>query len=321
MKAVVLDHSCSAEEMPLKDIPVPQVCSGWVLVKVKAFGLNHSEVILRIHEINNSYIQKPIVPGIECAGIIADASDSDLHIGDAVVALMGGMGRSFNGSYAEYALLPRKNVFKIEQGSLTWEQIAAIPETYYTACGSLFECLLLKPEDTLLVRGATSTVGQAAIQVAHAIGAKVIATSRSSRSFDKMKSIGADACLTDDGNLRAQMTHEIRPNKVLELIGPSTLPDSMSSVSHPGYVCCTGVLGNKFAFSNFNPIRDIPNGVFLSSFYSNYPTKQAIDHIFGFIREHRLKPLYSRRFTLEQICEAHELLEHGGAGGKIVIVV
>ena len=105
MKAVVLTEPTLAENVVLSDVSVPQVRPGWVLVKVKAFGLNHSEQILRLSEIQADYINRPIIPGIECVGEIVDPSDSHFQKGEKIAALMGGMGRSFNGSYAEYVLL------------------------------------------------------------------------------------------------------------------------------------------------------------------------------------------------------------------------
>ena len=150
MKAVVLTKPTKAEDIVLSDVEIPKVKPGWVLVKIKAFGLNHSEQILREFEIENDYINKPIIPGIECVGEIADASDSGLEVGQKVVALMGGMGRSFGGSYAEYALLPVHHVFPVET-NLSWTKMGAIPETYFTAWGSLFQCLNLQPSDKLLI--------------------------------------------------------------------------------------------------------------------------------------------------------------------------
>ena len=316
MKAVVLTGRCEATEMIISEIPVPEVRPGWVLVKIHAVGLNHSEALLRMFEIENDYIQKPIVPGIECVGEVEDPSDGELAKGDRVVALMGGMGRSFNGSYAEYALLPAGNVFKVDT-EMDWISLAAIPETYFTAYGSLFECLLLQKDDTLLVRGATSTVGLAAIQLAKAVGAKVIATSRRETTFEKLEAVGADLCMVDDGNLATRIGE--RPNKVLELIGPATLSDSMACVSRHGYICNTGILGNKFTIEHFDPIKMIPNGVFLTGFFSNYPTQASIDGIISLLEASGQKPLYSKVFTLEQIAEAHTLLEKGGAGGKIIL--
>ena len=320
MRAIVLTGRCEASEMKVSEIPVPQAQPGWILVKIHAAGLNHSEALLRLFEIENDYIHKPIVPGIECVGEVEVPSDSGLAKGDKVVALMGGMGRSFNGSYAEYALLPASNVFKVNT-DLSWIELAALPETYFTAYGSLTECLLLQKGDVLLVRGATSTVGLAAIQIAKAMGAAVIASSRRDASFEKLKAVGADYCVIDDGNIADQLTSELRPNKVLELIGPATLQDSLKCVSHPGYVCNTGILGNKFTVQNFDPIKYIPNGVFLSGFFSNYPTQEAIDGILRLLQISGQKPLYSKVFKLEEISEAHTLLEKGGSGGKIILSV
>ncbi len=305
--------------MKVSDIPTPTARPGWVLVKIHAAGLNHSEVLLRQFEIENDYIQKPIVPGIECVGEVCDPSNSGLKQGDKVIALMGGMGRSFNGSYAEYTLLPTQNVFKVET-DLDWVSLAAIPETYFTAYGSLTECLSLNHQDTLLIRGATSTVGQAAIQLAHVMGAVVIAACRHESSFAKMKAIGADYCVIDDEHLSKQPLPQC-PNKILELIGPKTLRDSLLTVSHPGYVCNTGILGNVFTIDHFDPIKYIPNGVLLSGFFSNYPTQEVISAMFQLISSKHIKPLYSKVFKLNEIAEAHALLENGRAGGKIIVTM
>ncbi len=319
MRAIVLNGCCRAEELQVSEIPVPQVRPGWVLVKIYAAGLNHSEALLRMYEADNDYINTPIVPGIECVGVIADASDSDFRKGDRVMALMGGMGRSFNGSYAEYALLPVKNVFRTDT-DLDWLSLAAIPETYYTAYGSLVESLMLSERDCLLVRGATSTVGQAAIQLAKAIGCRVIAACRRESSFEGLRRIGADECVVDDGAL-ADKAFGRRPNKVLELIGPKTLHDSLLTVDHPGYVCSTGLLGKQFTVAQFDPIKYIPNGVFLTGFFSNFPTRQAINNMLMLIRKGGIQPLYSKVFALDEIVEAHTLLEQGGAGGKIILKI
>lgn len=304
--------------MHVSEIPIPEVRSGWVLVRIHAAGLNHSEALLRMFEIENDYIRKPVVPGIECVGEVADPSDSGLAKGDKVIALMGGMGRSFNGSYAEYALLPATNVFKVET-DLDWVSLAAIPETYFTAYGSLTECLLLNENDTLLVRGTTSTVGQAAIQLGKALGAKVIAACRKEKDFGRLKAIGADFCCIDNGLLAEILPSEMHPNKILELVGPATLQDSLRCVTKPGYVCNTGILGNVFTVEHFDPIKYIPNGVFLTGFFSNFPTQEIIDSLFRLINEQRVKPLYAKVFRLDEIVEAHTLLEKGGAGGKIIL--
>lgn len=319
MKAIVINGCCKAEDLHISEIPTPQVKPGWVLVKVRAAGLNHSEALMRLYEADRDYIHTPIVPGIECVGEVADASDSGLRVGDRVIAIMGGMGRSFDGSYAEYALLPATHVFRVDT-DLDWTSLAAVPETYFTAHGSLFESLRLEAGETLLVRGATSTVGMAAVQLAKAVGARVIAACRRESSFEKLQAAGADHCVIDDERLSEHPWAE-RPNKMLELVGIKTLYDSLRTVTEPGYVCHTGNLGFVFTASDFNPIKDIPNGVYLTSFYSNYPTQAVINDLFRLIRRGGIRPLYSKVFGMDEIATAHKLLETGGAGGKIILRV
>ena len=317
MKAVVLTKPTKGENVVLSEIAVPEVKPGWVLVRVKAFGMNHSEQILREFEIQNEYIRKPIIPGIECVGEVADPSDSGLDKGQKVVSLMGGMGRSFNGSYAEYALLPTHHVFPVET-ALSWEEMAAIPETYFTAWGSLFQCLRLTKEDRLLVRGATCALGYVAIQIAKAIGCTVIGTTHRESKLPLLKIAGCDECVLDDGSLRGKISGV---TKALELIGIKTVQDTMMSVEQGGIVCNTGVLGKVYEWNHFDPIKDIPNGVYLTGFYSNYPTAKMMQDIFRFMDEHEVKPLIGATYDFDHIREACIALDEGKVNGKIVVTV
>ena len=322
MKAVVLYKTCSPEELKISEVPVPAVKPGWVLIRVKAFGLNRSELIMRAYEADAPYIKLPRIPGIECAGEIDDPSDSNFIKGQRVVALMGGMGRSFDGSYAEYTLVPSKNVFKVDT-ILGWEELAAIPETYYTAYGSLFESLQLKPEDTLLIRGGTSALGLSAIQLAKSVGATVLASTRNENKGDLLKRQGADNVIIDDGTIREQL-FSLYPDgvkKVLELIGPATLLESARLLSHRGIICSTGVLGEKGVLNNFDPIKDLPSGVYLTGFFSNYPAQILINNIFEHLNKFKLHPVISKVFSLNEIGLAHALMENNQANGKVVVKV
>jgi NADPH2:quinone reductase len=320
MKAVVLYKTCAPEELRISEVPVPVVKPDWVLIRVKAFGLNRSELIMRAYEADSPYIKLPRIPGIECAGEIADPSDSRFIMGQRVIALMGGMGRSFDGSYAEYTLVPSRNVFGVET-TLGWEELAAIPETYYTAYGSLFESLQLEPEDTLLIRGGTSALGLSAIQLAKSVGATVLASTRNKNKCDLLRIQGADNVLIDNGTIREQL-FSLYPqgmNKVLELIGPATLLESARLLSHHGTICSTGILGGKGVLNNFDPIKDLPSGVYLTGFFSNFPTQTVIDDIFRLIRNNNLSPTISKVFSLEEIGQAHKLMESNKANGKVVV--
>lgn len=315
MKAVLLNQITPAEQVALTEVEIPKVQPGWVLVKVKAFGMNHSEQILRLSEIEADYIQKPIIPGIECVGEIADASDSGLAVGQKVIAMMGGMGRSFHGGYAEYALLPVSHVFAVESG-LSWERLAAVPETYFTACGSLFECLQLKPDDTLLIRGATCALGYAAIQITKALGCKVIATTHRESKLPLLSD--ADEAMLDDGTLAGKV-HGV--TKALDLVGPKYLRDTLRAVERGGIVCNTGILGGVFALNGFDPIKEIPNGVYLTGFFSNYPTQETVNDIMAFLNGHRLDPMIGASYDFEHIRDACIALDGGKVNGKIVVVL
>lgn len=320
MKAVVLYKSCSPDELKISEVPVPEVVPGWVLIKVKAFGLNRSELTMRAYEADAPYIKLPRIPGIECAGEIANPSDCNFTMGESVVALMGGMGRSFDGSYAEFTLVPSKNVFKVDKAH-GWEELAAIPETFFTAYCSLIDCLQLKPDDTLLIRGGTSALGLSAIQLAKSVGVTVITSTRNEKKRELLIRQGADNVLIDDGTLPEQL-FRLYPkgvNKLLELIGPSTLLESARLVRHNGIICSTGMLGEKGVLNNFDPIKDIPSGVYMTGFFSNYPTQPKINDIFDHINKHKLRPLISKVFSLDEIGQAHTLMENNTANGKVIV--
>ena len=321
MKAVVIERTCSAEEMIIKDVPIPVVKPGWVLIKVKAFGINRAEVSLRSYEGDKPYIKLPRIPGIECVGEIADPSDSNFKTGQRVVALMGGMGRSFDGSYAEYALLPVSHVFSANT-ELDWTEMAAIPETFFTAYGSLYDCLQIQSEDIVLIHAATSALGFAAIQLAKSIGCTVIGTTRKKERLESLKEIGADFAMLDDGTLSKQVV-KVFPSgitKILELVGEAAIEETSKLLKKHGIICSTGQLGGS-STQGFDVIKSIPNGVYLSSFYSNYPTQEIIDEIFNHIRKCNLKPHISKVFTLDEIAQAHLLMEQNKANGKIVVLV
>jgi NADPH:quinone reductase-like Zn-dependent oxidoreductase len=318
MKAVVLNKSCEAKDLKLSDIPIPEIKDNWVLVKVMAFGMNHSEVLFRKFEINNPNFKKPIVPGIECVGIVENPSNSNFKKGDKVIALMGGMGRSFNGSYEEYALIPISHVFKVNT-NLSWLKLAAIPETYYTAYGSLFTCLNLKEKDSLLVRGGSSALGIASIILAKSLGCRVIATTTDEEKCKLLDYLGVDVIIVDKNNFKEQMNEKV--DKILELVGAKTLLESMSYLNQGGICCHTGILGGVYALDNFDPIKQIPNGTYLTGFYSNYPKQEEINDMMDFIDRYAIDPMIGNVYPFEEIDKAQMAMEEGKTNGKVVIAV
>lgn len=322
MKAVVLTRPCKADEMKVTEVAVPEVRPGWVLIKVDAFGLNHSEVLLRQFEVAQPYILTPIIPGIECVGTVVDPSDTQFTTGQKVMALMGGMGRSFDGSYAEYCLAPAHHVFAVDS-SLDAAELSAVPETFYTAYGSLFTSLQLMAGDTLLIRGGTSTVGIAALQLAKAAGATVVTTTRSESKKARLLALGADEVVIEGEGFGWRFLERFPQgaDKLLELIGASTLRESLRLTKRHGIVCHTGLLGGEYGLKNFDPIKEIPSGVYLTGFYSNSPTPDDISAMMELITRAGIRPVIAARFTLDQIAEAHQLAEQRNLMGKIVVEV
>jgi len=320
MKAVVLEKPCTASELAVQEVPLPKVKQGWMLIKIKAFGINRSEIFTR--QGDSPSVKLPRIIGIECAGEIVDPSDSSFQKGQRVVSLMGGLGREFDGSYAEYALIPSSQVYPIHN-DMDWVKLAAIPEMYYTAYASLFDTLRITKGETLLIRGGTSAVGLAALQLAKSVGATVISTTRNTRKKKYLREYGADFVLLDDECLSEQL-FSFFPNgvnKVLELVGTTTLKHSLKLLSEHGILCMTGILGGEWVLENFEPMMDIPSGVYFTQFDSGVNFKeQLLVELFNYIEQHKINVPIAKVFPLDEIDKAHHLMESNVANGKIVIV-
>ena len=320
MKAIVIEKPCSANELKISEIPVPKIKSDHVLIKINAFGINRAEIFTR-NGLSPS-VEFPRVIGIECAGIIEDPSDSHFKKGDKVFTLMGGLGREFDGSYAEYTLVPENQVYPLQLPEENWEILAAYPELYYTAYGSLFKSLKLQNDETLLIRGGTGSVALAAMQLAKSINVKTVATTRDEQKIEFLKENGSDYVIIENDNFENQLKSYFPQgiDKVLELIGASTLKSSLKSLKQGGTVCMTGCLGG-WIVDSFEPLVDIPSESYLTSFDSTTVNKDTIRDMFDFIEKYNIKPRISKVFPLEEIGAAHSFLESNKANGKIIIKV
>ena len=184
MRAIVIQKFGGPENLVIKELPDPEPKPGYVVIQVKAFGINHAEMHMRRGE----WAEAAEVSGIECVGLVRFCPGGQFAVGTKVAALMGGMGRSINGSYAEYTRPPATNVAQIES-ELPWGELAAIPESYATAWTCLFRNLELAEGQTLVIRGAMSSFGQAALNMAVNAGAHVIATSRNRDRFQRLEQL------------------------------------------------------------------------------------------------------------------------------------
>ncbi len=320
MKAWVIRTEGGPENLKLEDISKPDTRQGWSLIRIHAFGLNRSEWFTRIGE--SPSVKFPRVLGIECVGEIVDAGGGPWSKGTKVTALMGGMGRQFDGSYSEYTLVPNNIVFPV-QTSLTWEKLAALPEMLQTTHGSLHVGLEIDRAESLLVRGGTSSIGMAALALAKYAGLKVGMTSRSQEKIKDLLAAGADEVWVDDGNLSEQIDkkRETKYQRVLELIGATTLLDSLKCVSRGGIVCMTGILGRKWILDDFHPIGDIPTGVKLTSYSGEAAdiTQQKLQDYLDLVEKGKLSIKTGPVFNFENLVDAHRLMDENRASGKIVI--
>ena len=315
MKAVKIYQAGGPEQLIYQDVPTPDIKEGWSLVKIKGFGINHSEIFTR--EGKSPSVQFPRILGIECVGEVAQSSTPALAVGQKVVSIMGEMGRAFDGSYAEYVLLPNEQIYPVHT-DLDWTTLAAIPETYYTACGSLQQ-LRIAPQDRVLVRGAGSGVGVAFAQLLKAQFPHIVlhGSTRNPAKATRLQAVGFDEVITEaDSKLQTDQSYD----KILELVGPATLRDSFSHINEHGIVCNTGQLGNIWYVNDFDPIIELKNNSYLTAFYSGNVSQAKLNAMFDYIRQFNVKILIERVFALEQVPEAHRFLQSTDGFGKVVVV-
>ena len=325
MRAIVVHAPGGPEVLQLEDRPIPEVSSGRVLIRVRAFGLNRSEMFTRQGQSGDA-VKFPRVLGIECVGEIEDPGDSSFAPGQKVAAVMGGMGREYDGGYAEYASVPVTHIMPVET-ELDWETFGAIPEMFLTAWGSLIEAMGVKDGQTLLIRGGTSSIGMAAATIAKDLGLTVISTTRKETKREALVENGADHVVIDAGKV-AVLVRGILPggvDAVLELIGATTLLDSLACCARKGIVCNTGILGNAWTLEDFEPMAAIPSTVRLTTFLSETVeaanATAALQSAVDAAAQGRYRVNIDRVFPLEEIVEAHRHMEENRARGKLVVLV
>jgi NADPH:quinone reductase-like Zn-dependent oxidoreductase len=322
MRAIVLEKFGGLDSLVYKEIPDPEPKAGHVVIEVKAFGLNHAETHMRRGE----WAEAAKVIGIECVGLVKACPGGEFPVGAKVATLMGGLGRTINGSYAEYTRAPASNVALIES-DLPWAELAAIPETYATAWTCLFRNLEIAKDQLLVIRGATSSFGQAAVNMAVNTGARVIATTRNKQRFTMLEELGAERVELEGPDLSKRIAEAKRLDAVLDLVGNSTILDSLSILRRGGRACLAGWLGGLAPIKDFNPLLQMASGVYLTFFGSfvfgtpGFPLSDVpLQEIAQQVAAGRLKAKPTRVFGFEEIHEAHRVMEAGEAGGKMVVV-
>ncbi|MFC6207342.1 zinc-binding dehydrogenase [Levilactobacillus tongjiangensis] len=316
MKAIVVEHPGGPEVLTLHEVDRPTVKPGWTLIEVKGRGVNHSEIFTRDGE--SPSVKFPRILGIEAVGVVAETTDAQrLPVGQTVVTFMGEMGRAYDGSYAEFALIPNQQIFPVTT-TLSWADLAAVPETGYTAFGAL-QGLKIRNHDQLLVRGGTSGVGVMAAKLAHALATDltVTATTRNLAKRDQLLAAGFDAVILDkDGELQTDQRYD----EILELIGAATVPDSLQHLTPGGIVSATGELGGQWELQNFEPVVKIPSNTYLTAFYSGDIDEARLRELFRVIDTHHVDVRPAKVFALQDMRAAHEYLASHQSFGKVVVL-
>lgn len=319
MRAIVLRQPGPAKNLKLEELPIPDPPPGWVRIAVRAFGLNRSDTHLRLGLASN--VTLPRVPGIEAVGVIDDADGTDLVVGQQVAALMGGMGRAFDGGYATYTVVPRQSVIPFES-TLPWSIIGQVPETLQTAYGSLTTGLDLQASQALLIRGGTSSLGLAVAALARDLGATVLATTRQRDRLDDLASNGVHHPLVDDGHV-AEQVRRLYPDGIdagLELVGTTTLPDTLAAMKVHGTVCFVGMLSNEWIVKDFYPIEYLPKGVRLSAYGGEADDLPAsvLQRFLDRIADGAISLGPVTTYRLEDIPKAHADIDANRVVGKLV---
>jgi len=321
MRAIVLDAPGPPEALAIRELPVPAADRGRVLIRVKAFGLNRSELHTRLGLADG--VTFPRVLGIEATGVVESCPGGEFPVGAQVVAMMGGMGRTFDGGYADYTLVPATQVIRFSS-HLPWSTLGAVPEMLQTAYGALTVGLDVRKGQSLLVRGGTASVGMTAAVLAKRRDMTVFATTRNPAKAAALTALGVDHVLAEDGDVAAQV-RAILPEGVdaaLELVGTPTLPDTLRATAVGGTVCFAGMLSNVWTVPDFYPIGYLPRGVRLSAYggdASDLPAEVLQEFLDAVAAGSAVVPI-DRVYEFDQIVQAHTRMEAGEATGKIVVV-
>ncbi|QPC45255.1 zinc-binding dehydrogenase [Kaustia mangrovi] len=320
MRAFVVHAPGGPEALRLETRPVPSVGHGQVRIRVRAFGINRAEIMTR--KGLSPAVAFPRILGIEAVGTVDACPSGRLDRDDIVATAMGGMGRTFDGSYAEYLVVPEEQVQTVHT-ALPWSTLAALPEMVQTAYGALFRGLRILPGATILIRGGTSSVGLMAGTLARRHGCTVISTTRNKTRSDFLKQYGARHVVIDEGNV-ADDVRSLIPDgvdNVLDLVGTPTMADNFDALKPSGLLCLAGILSGQWALRDFSPMFDIPTDKRLTAYVGDAQDfmRTPLQEIVNLIERGLLDIPIGETVPFENTPDAHRAIEANTTPGKWVV--
>lgn len=325
MRAIEITTPGGPEVLKLAQRPLPKPAAGEVLVKVQAAGVNRPDVMQR----KGSYPPPPgitDIPGLEIAGTVAALGEgvTGWNVGDALCALVAG------GGYAEYCVVPGPQCLPIPKG-LTAVEAAAIPETLFTVWDNIFTRGRLKPGEWLLVHGGSSGIGTTAIQLAHAIGAKVLVTAGSAEKCDACRELGADVAVNyrdqDFVEAAKQATGGKGVDVVLDIVGGDYVSRNLNALAFGGRLIQIAIQKGTKAEIPVHLIL-VKQIMFTGSTLRARPVaeKGAIARIlkqdaWPLIEAGKVRPVIHATFPLDRAADAHALMDTSAHIGKIVLTI
>ena len=325
MTCVEIAEPGGPEQLRTTTRPVPAPAKGEVLIKVAAAGVNRPDVVQRLgHYAPPEGVTD--IPGLEVSGTVAALGDgvADWAVGDALCALVAG------GGYGEYVTAPVEQCLPVPKG-LSMVEAAALPETFFTVWTNVFDRGRLQPGETFMVHGGTSGIGTTAIQLAHQMGAKVIATAGSEDKCQACRDLGADLAINYRDQDFVEAAKEFTGGKgadvILDMVGGDYLPRNLKALNRDGRLVNIAFMQGAKIEVNFMPLmlkRQTITGSTLRA--QSVAAKGAIANsvkttVWPLIEAGKVKPVIYKTFSLDQAKEAHELMESNRHIGKIVFQV
>lgn len=305
--------------------PTPQAGPGELLVRVEAAGVNRPDVLQRAGHYPVPPGASPI-PGLEVAGTVAALGQGvrGFALGDAVCGLTNG------GGYAQYCVIPAGQVLPVPKG-LSWQQAAAIPETFFTVWANLFDMGHAGKRDTVLIHGGSSGIGTTALMLCREFGIRAFATAGNAEKCDAIRALGGDPINYRETSFVESVLEQTDGRGVdviLDIMGGSYFNDNLAALALDGRLLIIGFLGGAVAReANLAAIAHKRAHVTGSTMRRRTAAEKAAiadllrTHVWPVLAEGRCLPIIHAVYPLERAADAHRAMEAGQHIGKLVLEV